>query len=62
MARKHHSSGALEFRSKGLGFGLAIARANVEAHGGATDAASVEGNGTTLTLRLTRHGVEALAA
>ena len=56
----HHSSGALEFQSKGMGFGLAIARAVVEAHGGTIDASSVEGEGTTITLRIPRHGVDAL--
>jgi two-component system sensor histidine kinase BaeS len=61
-SRHHHSSGTLEFQSKGLGFGLPIARAIVEAHGGTIDAASTEGNGTTITLRLPRRGVEALAA
>ena len=61
-SRHHHSSAALEFQSKGLGFGLAIARAIVEAHGGTIDAASTEGEGTTITLRLPRRGVEALAA
>ena len=61
-SRHHHSSGSLEFQSKGLGFGLAIARAIVEAHGGTIDAASTEGEGTTITLRLPRRGVETLAA
>ncbi len=61
-SQHHHSSAGLEFQSKGLGFGLAIARAVVEAHGGTIDAASAEGQGTTITLRLPRRGVEALAA
>jgi len=59
-SRHHHSSNVLEFNSSGLGFGLAIARAIVEAHGGTIDAASSEGAGTTISLRIPRPGVDAL--
>ncbi len=59
-SRHHHSSNVLEFNSAGLGFGLAIVRAIVEAHGGTIDAASSEGAGTTITLRFPRQGVDAL--
>ncbi len=57
-SRHHHSSPSLEFSSNGLGFGLAIARAIVEAHGGTIDAASQPGEGTTMTLRIPREPAE----
>jgi len=48
----HHSSSTLEFGSRGLGLGLAIARGVAEAHGGTLSATSVPGEGSTFTLRL----------
>ncbi len=37
-----------------IGLGLRIARALVEAHGGALDLTSIEGRGTTVTLTIAR--------
>jgi signal transduction histidine kinase len=51
-ARNHHSSERLEFNSAGLGLGLAIARAIIEAHGGTIGIVSEPGCGSTFTLRL----------
>ena len=48
----HHSSNTLEFRSAGLGLGLAIVRGIVEAHGGTIKVESQVSRGTTFTLRL----------
>ena len=48
----HHSSARLEFRSSGLGLGLAIARGVVEAHGGTISAHSQIGHGAVFVIRL----------
>ena len=48
----HHSSARLEFRSSGLGLGLAIARGVVEAHGGTISAHSEPGHGAVFVIRL----------
>ena len=48
----HHSSNTLEFKSAGLGLGLAIVRGILEAHGGTIKVESQVSRGTTFTLRL----------
>jgi signal transduction histidine kinase len=48
----HHSSARLEFRSSGLGLGLAIARGVVEAHGGTISAHSQVGHGAVFVIRV----------
>jgi signal transduction histidine kinase len=48
----HHSSARLEFRSSGLGLGLAIARGVVEAHGGTISAHSQIGHGAVFVIRV----------
>lgn len=48
----HHSSSTLEFKSAGLGLGLAIVRGILEAHGGTIKVESQVSRGTTFTLRL----------
>jgi signal transduction histidine kinase len=52
---RYYRSGDARTRSEesGTGLGLAIARAIAEAHGGTIEARSGEGEGTTVTLRLT---------
>ena len=49
-----HSSGDLDFRSAGLGIGLSTVRAIALAHRGTISVESVEGKGSTFTLRLPR--------
>ena len=49
---KHHSSQTLEFNSAGIGFGLAIARGIVEAHGGTLRLESEVDRGSTFHMRL----------
>jgi signal transduction histidine kinase len=48
----HHSSTTLEFKSAGLGVGLAIVRGIVEAHGGTIALDSHVSRGTTVTIRI----------
>jgi signal transduction histidine kinase len=47
-----HSSGTFEFDRRGLGLGLAVAKAFVEMHGGRIAAASSPGDGTRFTITL----------
>jgi signal transduction histidine kinase len=48
----HHSSSTLEFKSAGLGLGLAIVRGILEAHSGTITVESKVSRGTTFTMRL----------
>jgi len=48
----HHSSGQFEFKRRGLGLGLCIAKAFVEMHGGRLSASSEVDRGSTFTLWL----------
>jgi signal transduction histidine kinase len=50
--RFFRASSALERAIEGTGLGLTIARAIVDAHGGAITFTSVEGEGTTFRVRL----------
>lgn len=47
-----HSSGTFEYDKRGLGLGLAVAKAFVEMHGGRLSVESEFGKGTTFTLEL----------
>jgi len=48
----NHRSGRMEFGSRGLGLGLALCKAIVEAHGGEVRARSVLARGSTFTISL----------
>jgi signal transduction histidine kinase len=39
-------------KAKGMGFGFAISKRFVEAHGGSIDVKSIEGKGTSMTVKL----------
>jgi signal transduction histidine kinase len=52
MDVSRHSSGTFEFDRRGLGLGLAVARAFVEMHGGRITVASQPGKGTRFTITL----------
>jgi two-component system, OmpR family, phosphate regulon sensor histidine kinase PhoR len=52
FSRFFRSSLAVEEEIQGTGLGLALVRAVVEWHGGSVDVESVEGEGTTVTVRL----------
>lgn len=51
-----HSSGTIEFRTSGVGLGLAIAKGIVESHGGAISVNSKVDNGSTFTFSLPIEG------
>ena len=48
----HHCSGTFEFDRRGLGLGLAVAKAFVEMHHGKISVASQPGQGTRFTISL----------
>ncbi len=50
--RFYRGPGAIEAPGQGVGLGLPIARAIVEAHGGTIEVATVEGEGSTFTMRI----------
>ena len=52
FSRFFRSSLAVEEEIQGTGLGLALVRTVVEWHGGSVDVDSVEGEGTTVTVRL----------
>ena len=47
---QHHSADGLEFNAVGLGLGLSVARAVIEAHGGKIEVQSVVGQGSTFLI------------
>ena len=47
-----HSSGTFEYEKRGLGLGLSMAKAFIDAHGGTLIATSEVGKGTTFTIEL----------
>jgi len=49
-SRNHHTATGLEFNVPGMGFGLALVRRVVEAHGGRLLLDAVEGKGSTFTM------------
>ena len=51
-----HSSGTFEFDRRGMGLGLAVAKAFVEMHGGKIAVESQPGQGTCFTIQLYSHG------
>ncbi len=61
-SRHHHTPRGLEFNVAGLGFGLALVRRVVEAHGGRMAVDGEEGRGSVFTLRFPGAALEAEAA
>ncbi len=57
--RLYRASSALEHQIQGIGIGLSIVKAIVEAHGGTVRVVSEEGKGTTFTLAIPIAGVAA---